>query len=110
MKALKSVAVALAVVLAVAMAIMIGSRWTPETVDVLAVLVGVICGVASGIPTSILLLAVMQRRDVNQAKTRLSTWPTYQHTDNGPRALPAPNHYPSYVISGRDLREQRKED
>ena len=105
---MKRIAVALAVVFAVTAAVIVGNRLTPEAG---AVLVGVICGVAAGIPTSILLLAVMQRRDITETRSHLSNWPTYpQNPDNAPHALPGHNHYPPYVISGRDLREQRKED
>jgi hypothetical protein len=47
-------------VFGIALAAMVGNRMSAEA---MAVVVGVVCGVAAGIPTSALLLLVMGRRD-----------------------------------------------
>ncbi len=57
MKTLFAVA---AVVFAVALAVVVGNRLP---VDAVAVIVGVVCGVLASIPTSLLILAVGNRRD-----------------------------------------------
>jgi hypothetical protein len=47
-------------VFCITLAVVVGSRMSAEA---MAVVVGVVCGVAAGIPTSALLLVVMSRRD-----------------------------------------------
>lgn len=69
MKTLFAVMVA---VFAVALAVVVGSRLP---VDAVAVIVGVVCGVLASIPTSLLILAVSNRRDgrpVSPAESRQS--------------------------------------
>ena len=57
---LKQIAVVLGLVFTVALAVVVGKQMSTEA---MAVVVGVVCGVAAGIPTSVLLLVVLTRRD-----------------------------------------------
>ena len=57
----KQIATAVGLVFAVTLAIVIGKQMTTEA---MAVVIGVVCGVAAGIPTSVLLLVALGRRDV----------------------------------------------
>lgn len=57
---MRQVAVVLGIVFVIALAVVVGKRMSAEA---MAVVVGVVCGVAAGIPTSLLLLVVMTRRD-----------------------------------------------
>jgi hypothetical protein len=57
---LKQIAVVLGLVFTVALAVVVGKQMSGEA---MAVVVGVVCGVAAGIPTSVLLLVVLTRRD-----------------------------------------------
>ena len=50
-------------IFAIALAIVVGKKMSAEA---MAVVVGVVCGVAAAIPTSILLLVVFTRRDRQQ--------------------------------------------
>ena len=47
-------------VFGITLAVVVGNRMSAEA---MAVVVGIVCGVAAGIPTSVLLLLVMGRRD-----------------------------------------------
>jgi len=55
---LRQVGIALAVVFGITLAIVVGKRMSAEA---MAVVVGVVCGVAASIPTSLLLLVVARR-------------------------------------------------
>lgn len=55
---LKQVCVVSGLILVVAMAVIIGTQMSPEA---MAVVVGVVCGVVASIPTSLLLLIVLNR-------------------------------------------------
>lgn len=57
---LKQVFTILAVVFGVALAVMIGRRISS---DALAIVIGVACGLAASLPTTLLLLFVLSRRD-----------------------------------------------
>jgi hypothetical protein len=57
---MKTLFVVIVAVFAVALAIVVGSRLP---VDAVAVIVGVVCGVLASIPTSLLVLAVNNRRE-----------------------------------------------
>jgi hypothetical protein len=57
---LRQILVGLGVVFVIALAIVVGKQMSAEA---MAVVVGVVCGVAAGIPTSVLLLVVFSRRD-----------------------------------------------
>jgi anti-sigma factor RsiW len=52
-------------VFAVTLAIIVGKQMTTEA---MAVVIGVVCGVIAGIPTSILLLVALSRRDSVRAR------------------------------------------
>lgn len=57
---LKLCAVVLVAVFGVTLAIVVGNRLSDEA---LAVLAGAVCGVSAAIPTSLLIVAIMRRRD-----------------------------------------------
>ena len=80
----KRIGLILGLALAAALAVVVSSRRGPEA---LSVVVGVLCGVAAGIPTSLLLLAVISRRERHRyAKSR--------------RHSQASNYPPMVVIQG----------
>jgi hypothetical protein len=56
----KRVLLVLGLILAVALAAVVGKRMSTEA---LAVVVGVVCGVVASVPTSLLLLVVLNRRE-----------------------------------------------
>jgi hypothetical protein len=62
----KRVATLLAVAFVVALAVVVGTRLSS---DAIAVLVGVVAGVAASIPTALLLIVVTRRRDENDKET-----------------------------------------
>ncbi len=62
---LKQVGVTLGLIFAITLAIVIGKRMSTEA---LAVVVGVVCGVAASIPTSLLLLVAISRRERQNAE------------------------------------------
>ena len=57
---LRKILIGLGVVFVIALAIVVGKKMSAEA---MAVVVGVVCGVAAGIPTSVLLLVIFSRRD-----------------------------------------------
>jgi hypothetical protein len=57
---IRQIFVALGLVFVVALAIVVGKQMSAEA---MAVVVGVVCGVAASIPTSLLLVVVFTRRD-----------------------------------------------
>ena len=79
------------VVFAIALAIVVGKKMSAEA---MAVVVGVVCGVAAAIPTSILLLVVFTRRDRQQldeteSRSRQHASPPVVVIQGGaPQALP----------------------
>jgi hypothetical protein len=78
-------------VFATALAVVVGNRMSSEA---MAVVVGVVCGVAAGIPTSALLLLAMGRRDrrryqgEEQASRFSSSPPVVVIQGGAPQALP----------------------
>ena len=62
---IKHLAAAVGLVFAVTLAIIVGKQMTAEA---MAVVIGVVCGVAAGIPTSVLLLLALSRRDAARAR------------------------------------------
>jgi hypothetical protein len=56
----KSIGVALGAVFSITLAIVVGKEISTEA---MAVMVGFVCGIAAGIPTSVLLLVALYRRD-----------------------------------------------
>jgi hypothetical protein len=81
---LKQVATVLGLVFAVALAIVVGKRMSAEA---MAVVIGVICGVAASIPTLALLMIVLTRRE-------------RQRTDEAERQARAGSQPPVVVIQG----------
>jgi len=78
----KQIATAVGLVFAVTLAIIIGKQMTTEA---MAVVIGVVCGVAAGIPTSVLLLVALGRRDSLRAREETA-------------ARQAPASYPPVVV------------
>lgn len=78
-------------IFAIALAVVVGKKMSAEA---MAVVVGVVCGVAAAIPTSILLLVVFTRRDRQQldemeSRTRQHASPPVVVIQGGaPQALP----------------------
>ncbi len=56
----KQIGVALGLVFAVALAVVVGKQMSTEA---MAVVIGVVCGVAASIPTALLLVVAITRRD-----------------------------------------------
>ena len=88
---LRSIAVGLGLIFAITLAIVVGKQMSAEAI---AVVVGVVCGVAAGHPTSVLLLVVFGRRDrIRMAdmnrQTRQHSYPPVVVVQGGvPQALP----------------------
>jgi hypothetical protein len=88
----KRIFVALGLIFVVALAVVVGKRMSAEA---MAVVVGVVCGVAAGIPTSVLLLAAVTRRDRQRLEelghqARAASYPPVVVIQGGaPQALPA---------------------
>jgi len=61
--------------------VMVGNRMSSEA---MAVVVGVVCGVLAGIPTSVLMLVAMRARDRRAAQSQ--------------PAQPQPHHYPPVIV------------
>jgi hypothetical protein len=61
--------------------VMVGNRMSSEA---MAVVVGVVCGVLAGIPTSVLMLVAMRARDRRAAQAQ--------------PAQPQPHHYPPVIV------------
>jgi len=59
----RHVVLVLSVVLAAALAVVVGRQMSTEA---MAVVIGVVCGIAASIPTSLCLLVVLTRRDRQQ--------------------------------------------
>ena len=78
-------------IFAIALAVVVGKKMSAEA---MAVVVGVVCGVAAAIPTSILLLVVFTRRDrqqLDEMETRSrqhSSPPVVVIQGGAPQALP----------------------
>jgi len=62
---MKRAIVAFLAIVVVALAIVAGTRMTP---DAMAVVVGIVCGIGASIPTSLVMLLLMRRRDEAQAE------------------------------------------
>ncbi len=83
----------------VAMALIIGQRMST---DAMAVVIGVIVGVASSVPTSILLMALLRRERVGMSSWRQEAPP--------PPQIQQPNFIvlnPSDLVSGRNPQMQQ---
>jgi len=117
---LKQVLLVVGLVFAITLAIVVGKKMSAEA---MAVVVGIACGVAAAIPTSVLLLVVLTRRDRQQpddveARSRQYGSPPVIVIQGGaPQALPpgpqagywpAPQPGPTvnrefHVVGGEDL-------
>jgi hypothetical protein len=117
---LKQVLLVVGLVFAITLAIVVGKKMSAEA---MAVVVGIVCGVAAAIPTSVLLLVVLTRRDRQQlddveARSRQYGSPPVVVIQGGaPQALPpgpqagywpAPQPGPTvnrefHVVGGEDL-------
>jgi len=64
---MKKVAIIAVIAFAVTLAVIIGKRMST---DAMAVVIGVACGVVASIPTSLLILAVSNRRDEQEVRRR----------------------------------------
>jgi hypothetical protein len=88
---MRQVAVVLGLILVIALAIVVGKRMSSEA---MAVVVGVVCGVAASIPTAVLLLVGLSRRDRQRmeepdAHYRQGSYPPVVVIQGGaPQALP----------------------
>lgn len=86
----KQVAAVLLLVFCVVLAVIVGRRMSTEA---MAVLVGVVCGIAAGIPTALLLLVAVTRRD-------------RRRMEEAERRARQPTSYPPVVViqGGQPLR------
>ncbi len=88
---MRQVVVVLGLVFAITLAVIVGRKMSTEA---MAVVIGVVCGVAAGIPTSILLLVAFTRRDRQRNEEmeqtrRQGTYPPVVVIQGGsPQALP----------------------
>jgi len=89
---IKQMVAALGLVFAVTLAIIVGKQMTTEA---MAVVIGVVCGVLAGIPTSVLLLVALSRRDSLRAREETAA-----------RQAPA-NYPPVVVIQGGGMQPQQ---
>ena len=64
---MKKVAIIAVIAFAVTLAVIIGKRMST---DAMAVVIGVACGVVASIPTSLLILAVSNRREEQEVRRR----------------------------------------
>ena len=103
--------VALGLVFMVTLAVVVGKRMSAEA---MAVVVGVVCGVAAGIPTSLLLLAALTRRDRQRLEeagqqARFANYPPVVVIQGGaPQALPAgmqAGYWPSTTMGPSSQRQ-----
>ena len=81
------IGIVLLVVFTVTLAVMVGNRLSAEA---LAVLVGIVCGVAASIPTGLLIMAITRRPDSAPERRQ------YQETQRPSR--PSPREYPPVII------------
>lgn len=82
----KVIGIVLLVIFAVTLAVMAGNRMSTET---LAVVVGIVCGVAASIPTGLLIMACTRRPDP----------PAQQSSRDIQRSVrPASREYPPVII------------
>jgi hypothetical protein len=106
-------------VFAVALAVVVDKQLSPEA---MAVVIGVVCGVAAGVPTSLLLLVVLTRRERQKMERvprqvgdqgegnrpvvviqRDPATPTIWETEPWPRQASAGTEGRFYMAEGDDL-------
>ena len=91
----RQVAVAMGLIFAITLAVVVGKQMSAEA---MAVVVGIVCGVASAVPTSLLLVLVLtrgerrRRPDEDQHRHARSGQypPVVVIQGGGPQALPSP--------------------
>ena len=107
----RQIAVVLGLVFVVALAVVVGKQMSTEA---MAVVIGIVCGVAAGIPTSILLLIALTRRDRQRAEeaerqTRQANYPPVVVIQGGmPQAIPPMSpmgYWPAQAPAARTTRQ-----
>ena len=90
----KQVAVAMGLIFAISLAVVVGKQMSAEA---MAVVVGIVCGVAAAVPTSLLLVLVLTRGerrrapDEGQRHARSGQYPPVVVVQGGgPQGLPSP--------------------
>jgi hypothetical protein len=81
------IGIVLLVIFTVTLAVMVGNRMSVET---LAVLIGLVCGVAASIPTGLLVMAVTRRPDSSPERRQSRNEQRFAH--------PSPQEYPPVII------------
>jgi hypothetical protein len=96
---MKKVAIVTLLAFAVTLAIIIGKRMST---DAMAVVIGVGCGVLASVPTSLLILAVTNRREERQVHRQPDYPPVVivNPGNNQPRYLQPP--FPTPLIQGQE--------
>jgi hypothetical protein len=95
---MKTLFAVIGVAFAVGLAVVVGSRLP---VDAVAVIVGVVCGVLASIPSSLLILAVSNRRDSRPESpaTSAQAYPPVVVVNAPPGANNGASTWPSQVAS-----------
>ena len=106
---MKKVAIIALIAFAVTLAVIIGQRMST---DAMAVVVGVACGVVASIPTSLLILAVSNRRGEREVRQRRDYPPVVivNPGNNQPRYLQPPFPTPPMQAQERQFRVIGDED
>ena len=106
---MKKVAIIALIAFAVTLAVIIGQRMSTEA---MAVVVGVACGVVASIPTSLLILAVSNRRGEREVRQRRDYPPVVivNPGNNQPRYLQPPFPTPPMQAQERQFRVIGDED
>ena len=106
---MKKVAIIALIAFAVTLAVIIGQRMST---DAMAVVVGVACGVVASIPTSLLILAVSNRRGEREVRQRRDYPPVVivNPGTNQPRYLQPPFPTPPMQAQERQFRVIGDED
>ena len=106
---MKKVAIVSLIAFAVTLAVIIGQRMST---DAMAVVVGVACGVLASIPTSLLILAVSNRRGEREVRQRRDYPPVVivNPGNNQPRYLQPPFPTPPMQAQERQFRVIGDED
>ena len=96
---MKKLAIVAVIAFAVTLAVIIGQRMST---DAMAVVIGVACGVVASIPTSLLILAVSNRRGEREVQQRRDYPPVVivNPGNNQPRYLQPP--FPTPLSQGQE--------
>jgi hypothetical protein len=122
---LKQLIVLMGIVFMITLAVVIGTRMSS---DAIAVLVGVIAGVAASVPTALLLMAVTRRREEEfeepyyQEPQRASSPPVIvvapgnvpqsfpQYPANYPYQMPPPSHQRQFRVMGYEEEDEQQQE